>query len=146
MPLIVVGADTSAGRAILGSLNPTEREIRLFVSDEETGGELRARGFKVAIGDVSDESHIQAALMRCFTAVLVAEAASDDRERSFAASSDEVLASWARAAGASGVRRLIWVLSGSAPESSIGEVAVVDPADPQLPERVLALDDARTLD
>lgn len=146
MPLMVVGADTSAGMAILENLSPSTREIRVFVSDETTGRQLRERGFKVATGDVSDESHVEAALMRCFTAVLISEAADDGRERSFAGNADEVLGSWARAAAASGVRRLIWVLSGQPPASAIAEVAVVDRADPDLAVTVVALDDARSLE
>jgi hypothetical protein len=41
---------------------------------------------------------------------------------------------------------LIWVLSGQPPASAIAEVAVVDPADPDLAVTVVALDDARSLE
>ncbi len=145
MPVIVVGADTEAGRLIIDRLNHPEREIRAFVTNEATALELKEEGVKVALGDVSDESHVQGATMRCFSAVLVGEAAMDDRERSFAATSQDVMSGWARAVTNSGVKRVIWVTSDDPPEVAISEVATVDPADPELAERVAALDDAQTI-
>lgn len=145
MPLIVVGADTDAGEAILARFNGPDREIRAFVTDEATGFRLKDRGFKVATGDVSDESHVEAASLRCFSAVLIASAASDDRERSFASTPEEVLAGWARAVSSSGVNRVIWVTEGSPPDTKVNEVAVVDPADPNLASAVLDLDEAASL-
>lgn len=145
MPVIVVGADTGPGRAILDRLDHPEREIRAFVTSENAASELKERGVKVALGDVSDESHVEGAALRCFSAVLVTEAAEDDRERSFAATGAEVMAGWARAVERSNVRRVIWVTSSDPPEVSVGEVAAVDPADPELVEKVAALDDAQTI-
>ena len=145
MPMIVVGADTVAGDAILGRLHAPEREIRVFVTDEARARDLRERGFKVATGDVSDESHVEAASLRCFSAVLIAEAAEDPRERSFATTADAVLAGWARAMSNSGVQRVIWVTEGDQPDTKAPEVAVVDPSGPGFAERVLALDDAASL-
>jgi uncharacterized protein YbjT (DUF2867 family) len=86
MPVIVVGADTSQGRAVVEGLLEPGREVRAFVSDPDAGAELRELGVKVALGDVSDDSHVQGACTNCFTAVLVTEAARDGRERSFASS------------------------------------------------------------
>jgi len=145
MPLIVIGADTAAGEAILETLGQPEREVRVFVTDEPAGLEMRNRGFKVATGDVSDESHIEAASMHCFSAVLIAEAATDRRQRSFASTPDEVLRGWAKAVGNSGVNRVIWVTDREPPETGVAEVARVDPSDPALAEKVLALDDAHSL-
>lgn len=145
MPVIVVGADTEHGAAIIDRLYDPEREIRVFVSDEERGLQLRERGFKVAIGDVSDESHVEAAALRCFSAVLIAEAASDTRERSFADSPSAVLEGWANAVGNSKVSRVIWVLSGEPPETKAKEVVTVDPRDPALAGRVFELDEASSL-
>lgn len=107
MPVIVVGADTREGRAIVDGLIEPGREVRAFVSDVETASELKRAGVKVAIGDVSDDSHVQGATTNCFTAVLVTEAARDGRERSFAANETQVLEGWAAAAAASDVTRLI---------------------------------------
>jgi hypothetical protein len=83
--------------------------------------------------------------MNCFTAVLITEAARDDRERSFATSEDQVLRGWASATSASGVTRVIWVHDGEAPRVEVKEVRSVSPDHPALVEEVVALDDARTL-
>jgi hypothetical protein len=145
MPVIVIGADTSSGMGVIDALYRPDREIRAFVSDESVAAGLRLRAIKVALGDVSDDTHIEAAATRCFTAVLMAEAAEDDRERSFSDSAGEVLAGWGRAIGTAGVTRAIWVMAGQPPPSSVPETAVVDPARLDLAETVAALDDARTL-
>ena len=145
MPVIVIGADTPNGRAILQSLHGPKREVRAFVSDEAVGATLRRQGFKVALGDVSDESHIEAATTRCFSAILITEAASDKRERSFARSVNDVLEGWARAVASSDVTRVIWVYSEQPPPTKTREVATVDPGDPKLVEKVVALDDAQTI-
>ena len=145
MPVIVVGADTSAGQAIIQRLQKPEREVRAFVSDERVGAQLKKSGFKVALGDVSDESHIETASTRCFSAILIAEAAMDDRERSFAGTVDEVLGGWARAVVNSEVTRVIWVSQADHPRTPSREVARVDPDDPELVEKVVALDDAQVI-
>ncbi|MCH7900680.1 MAG: NAD(P)H-binding protein [Acidobacteria bacterium] len=145
MPVIVVGADTTAGQAILQRLQKPEREVRAFVSDERVGAQLKKSGFKVALGDVSDESHIETASTRCFSAILIAEAATDDRERSFAGTVDEVLGGWARAVVNSEVTRVIWVSQADHPPTPTREVARVDPDDPELVEKVVALDDAQVI-
>ncbi len=146
VPVIVVGADTPVGRAIVDGLVEPGREVRAFVSDAETAAELRRRGVKVALGDVSDDSHVEGAAMNCFTAVLVAAAAEDDRERSFASSPTQVLEGWARAVAASGVRRVVWVGDGDLAPTETGETATVSPSHPNLVGEVAALDSARTLD
>jgi len=146
MPLIVVGADTAPGAAILSQLDPLAREVRVFVTDETTGLLLRERGFKVATGDVSDQSHVEAAAMRCFSAVLIAEAASDDRERAFASTSVEVLEGWAVAVSGAGVNRVIWVSENDThPETRAPEVTAVNPSDRGFANDVVALDDAHSI-
>lgn len=145
MPLIVVGADTRAGTRILDKIGTPEHEVRVFVSDETRGVELKGRGFKVAIGDVSDDSHVGAAALRCFSAVLIAEAAHDSRERSFAEAPDDIMRGWAEAVANAGVSRVIWVTPGEPPETEVEEVASVEPDDPEMAETVVALDDAATL-
>lgn len=145
MPLIVVGADTQAGETILELLDAPEREVRVFVTDEAKGHELKDRGFKVATGDVSDESHVEAASMRCFSAVLIAEAARDHRERSFASTPNQVLEGWARAVASSEVTRVIWVKADGHPETKTQEVTSVDPQHPKLAETVVSLDEAQSI-
>jgi putative NADH-flavin reductase len=145
MPVMVVGADTETGRALIDGLVAPGREVRAFVSDPGAVAELKSLGVKVALGDVSDESHIQGSLTNCFTAVLVTEAARDERERSFATSEEQVIKGWASAAAASGVTRVIWVHDGEPPTMAGVETRTVSPVSPGLVEEVLALDDARTL-
>jgi len=145
MPVIIIGADTSAGLAISNELANPGREVRAFVSDPVIAGDLKRLGVKVALGDVSDDSHIEAAAMHCFTAVLVAEAARDGRERSFARSEADLLESWARAVSNAKVNRVIWVYDGVAPAVEVSEVATVSSADPNLARRVAELDDARVI-
>ena len=145
MPVIVVGADTPKGRAVMKGLVEPGREVRAFVSDPNDGAELRELGVKVALGDVSDDSHVQGACTNCFTAVLITEAAFDGRERSFATTAGQVLAGWAAAAAASGVTRVIWVHDGEPPPVRVREVRTVSPDHPDLVAEVAALDNARFL-
>lgn len=145
MPVIVVGADTDIGERILDGLHDPEREIRVFVSDESRGLQMRERGYKVALGDVSDESHVEAAATRCFSAVLVAEAARDTRERSFADDPATVLRGWANAVRNSQVSRVIWVIEEEHPPTAVGEVAAVRPDDPDLADVVADLDGAQSI-
>lgn len=123
MPVIVVGADTPLGEAIVAALLSRGGEIRAFAADPVRATTLRGRGAKVAVGDVSDGSHLTAAAHNAFTAVLVAEAILDGRELAFAADAGDALKTWTRAVGEAGVQRAIWVgelspsvIAGSAPE------------------------------
>ena len=140
MPVIVVGADTPTGAQIVDALLEPGREVRVFVSDPAEGARLRERGAKVALGDVSDDSHIGAAAAQCFSAILLSEAARDSRERSFATDEPQVLKAWA--SGIAGVRRVIWVHDGEPPPTTAPEVAVVGPDDPDVVNRVVSLDNA----
>ncbi len=146
MPVIVVGADTPDGRRLVEALIEPGREVRAFVSDPSVGSDLKALGAKVAVGDVSDDSHIEGASTRCFSAVLVTEAARDDRERSFASDEAQVLTGWVKAVEASEVQRVIWVSAEEPPPAQVPEVAVVSPADSELLQKVVDLDDAQTVD
>ena len=145
MPVIVVGADTEAGRVVLEALLEPGREVRAFVSDAKVAVELRALGAKVALGDVSDDTHIEGAATNCFSAVLITQAASDGRERAFATSPEKVLEGWARAVAAVAVTRVIWVGTGELPDTKTPETATVDPNDPNLAARVAELDNAREI-
>lgn len=146
MPVIIVGADTPTGEALASRFAGGGGAVRAFVSDFDAAVRLRQLGLQVATGDVSDDSHISGACLGCFTVVLVAEAATDGRDRSFANSSAEVLASWARAAEAAGVRRLIWISDRVPPEAAkVPEVAVLEPGTPDLVEAVFRLDEAREI-
>lgn len=146
MPVIVIGADTVAGSAIIEALASPGREVRAFVSDPGSAAALKERGIKVALGDVSDDSHVEGAALHCFSAVLVGEAARDGRERSFAETELDVLRGWARAVSAAAVRRVIWVYDGDPPPVDAPEVATVSPEAEDVGARVSALDDARVID
>jgi uncharacterized protein YbjT (DUF2867 family) len=147
MPVIVVGADTSVGLSIVSALIEPDREVRAFVTDPETGASLRTRGIKVALGDVSDPSHVEGACLHCFSAVLVTEAARDARERAFARDHHTVLEGWAEAARGANITRVIWVDShGGLPSTGIAETAVVSPdAVDDVAGEVVRLDDAATI-
>ncbi|MFO7293805.1 MAG: NAD-binding protein [Acidimicrobiia bacterium] len=146
MPVIVVGADTASGRRIVERLVSPDREVRAFVTDAGAAESLRGLGVKVALGDVSDDSHVAGACLNCFSAVLVTEAAADARQRSFAATVESVLAGWGRAVQSASVRRVIWVAGDDPiPEVSVAEVATVDRRRPDLAEAVYALDQAASI-
>ena len=115
------------------------------MTDAATAGELRGRGVKVALGDVSDDSHLTGACLNCFSVVLVAEAAEDERLRSFAPDRNSVLDSWAKAVAAAGVRRVIWVLDDEPPACSVGEVVRVTSQQGDLPGTVFELDRTESL-
>ncbi len=109
MPVIVIGADTPLGDAITGALSAGGGEVRAFVSSPEVARRLRKAGVKAAVGDVSDASHVGAAAIGCFSAIVIPEAAFDNRERSFADSAADIIAGWALALSEASVQRLIWV-------------------------------------
>jgi len=128
MPVIVVGADTQIGHTIISTVCRSAAEVRAFITRDKAADHLKERGVKVALGDVSDSSHVEAAALYCFCAVLVTEAAYDGRDRAFAQHPDDVLAGWAEAARNAGVRRVIWVGAEHREEpypDSVGEVATV---------------------
>lgn len=128
------------GLAIIDAVSAPQREVRGFVSDLETAKKLRLSGVKTAVGDVSDQSHVAAASLGCFTAVLVAEAAEDERERGFADSAETVLAGWAEAVTEAGVYRAIWVIDGQPPQAHVPEVVSVGSSIERMAQRVAELD------
>lgn len=148
MPVMVVGADSDIGRRIIDRFLDPRREVRAFVTDPGVAEDLKRAGAKVALGDVSDDSHLAGACLNCFSAILVADAASDSRLRSFASDRAAVLDSWAKAVASAGIQRVIWVTeSGEAtPPCPVQEVTVVDRSDPDLVEEVFRLDAAASLE
>lgn len=154
MPVMVVGADTPVGEAIVRALVARRGEIRAFVSDPEVIASLKERRIKVAFGDLSDAGHLGAAGLNAFSAVLVASAALDGRPLSFAAGADEVYDRWAEALAEAGVRRAIWVSDPRAPGAErvlgerVTELAVVETGDralTEVAEEVARLDEAAEL-
>lgn len=145
MPVVVIGADSPLGAAVVDTLRGGDSERRAFVGTPEAGEPLRAHGFKVAIGDISDSSHVEGAAYGSFTAVLIAAAAADGRELAFADDPDEVIEGWLRAVVAAEVTRVILV-GPSRPQPAGVEWAVVDPegrTPAEVAAEVARLDDAR---
>ena len=97
------------GRSMVDALEHEVGELRAFVSDPAEAERLKTRGVKVAIGDVSDGSHVGGAALNAFCAVLATEAVVDDRERSFARSPEAVIAGWIDGLSDAGVARVIWL-------------------------------------
>ena len=150
MPVIVVGADTPLGSRLVAALGGRSGEIRAFVSDEGTGASLRERGLKVAVGDVSDASHVGAAASGCFAAVLVEACAADGRVLDFAPDPASAVGGWAVAVAEAGVRRVIWVggdppasVRTAAPEFAAVRADLLPPGE--VAAEVARLDDALTL-
>jgi nucleoside-diphosphate-sugar epimerase len=108
MPVLVIGADHPVGLEIVRQLAAPDREVRAFITSPDIGPDLRRLGVKVAVGDLSDESHITAAASRCFSLIMIEAALTDGRELAFADSEKTKLA-WSRAAAQAGVTRAIWV-------------------------------------
>jgi putative NADH-flavin reductase len=134
---------------VVAALAPVASEIRAFASDAGSLDELRGHGATVAIGDVGDASHLAGAALGAFSAILVAAAATDGRERAFASTPVEVYDAWIEAMRDAGIRRIIWV-GGESPAGISdldAEVATVDPAPGIEPAvaRIVALDDAADL-
>lgn len=142
--MIVVGADTPFGSAIVEALLEPGREVRAFVSDPVAAATFKRLGVKVALGDVSDPSHIEGSCLNCFSAVLVTEAAVDQRERAFASNRDAVLQGWVEAVSDAAVQRVLWVDSGANVPAVVGiESAVIDASSArEVASEVVALDNA----
>lgn len=108
MPVIVIGADTPQGQVIVPALQPESGELRVFVSDPVAAEQFR-RIAKVAVGDVSDGTHVGGAAIGAFCAVAIAAAAHDARERAFATGPASVLEQWAYGLNDAGIQRIIVV-------------------------------------
>ena len=149
MPVIVIGADTPLGRATMDALLPRDGEVRAFVSSPDAAAQLRNRGVKVALGDISDGSHVGGAALNAFCAVMIEQAATDERERSFAATPAAVVAAWIEGLNDAGVARTILVGSVAADGSELAaEFARIDPSHRSLDEvaaEVARLEDAAEL-
>ncbi len=142
------------GKAVVTALLSRQGELRAFVTDADVGARFKQRGVKVAVGDVSDASHIGGAALNAFSAVLIGEAAVDGRERAFAATPEEVVAAWAEGIGDAGVHRAIWIgheQVGSVEtgiRSAVSEMAVIETSGREaadIAEEAARLDEAASL-
>ena len=141
MPVSVVGADTALGAAVLEAVLAPAREVRAFVSNRDVAPTLRSRGIKVAVGDVSDGSHVAAVCWGAHTVILITDAAFDDRELAFVNDPAGLVPVWVEAAR--GARRVVWVGKhlGSLPPASI-EVRDDGRSLAEIASYVAALDEA----
>ena len=146
MPVMVVGADHPLGEVIARKLAAPDREVRAFISSVDSHGPLRSLGIKVAIGDLSDEGHVQAAATSCFTVVFVESALGDGRELAFAAP-EAAAKGWAKAAKAAGVKRVIWVgdMAPAVIGPEVAAVAVENRSREEIADEVAFLDDLAQL-
>ena len=108
MPVLVVGADTELGHAIVPALQPASGEIRLFASDPKAVAGYRSFA-KVAVGDISDGTHVGGAAIGAFCAIVITAAAHDERERHFAHNTEELFKQWAEGLADAGISRVIVV-------------------------------------
>ena len=133
------------GIAIVTALTAGSGEVRVFITDPSFAEEFRRAECKVAIGDVSDASHVAVAAFDCFTAVLIADAAADDRERSFASTPSLVLEGWCDAIREAGIQRQIWIepsdLNGLPVIPTGTEIAILSPATDELARAVTTINE-----
>lgn len=120
MPVMVTGAEQALGAAVTDQLLGSGGEVRAFldataVSADEPAA-LRARGCKVAVGELDDEGHMEAALAQVHTVAHCIVGPLEDPGVQVTNA-----ATLASALLGAGVRRLVWVR----------ELAV-DPTNPYL--------------
>ncbi len=108
MPVIVIGADTELGHAVIPALHPASGEIRLFASNPDAVAGYRGVA-KVAVGDISDGTHVGGAAIGAFCAIVIAAVAHDDRERYFAANPMALFAQWAAGLADADIGRVVLV-------------------------------------
>lgn len=148
MPVIVIGADTPTGQAVVERLAGRSGEVRAVVEDPQVAGRLKELGIKVATGDISDDSLVGLAAHEAYTAVLVFEAISDGRDLAFAPDPETMVRRWLAALRTAGVRRVIAVGGGPTLGNEEMEQAVV-PAGlrpEEAAQRVVELDEAARLE
>jgi|GEM_PF-2545718 len=106
MPILVVGAERVVGRAAVVALSRTGGEVRAFADAASVRPEvlaaLRGIGARVAVGDLDDEAHLEAALTDAHTVVLLGGGPLADPAAQLEASSATVAA-----AEEAGCRRLV---------------------------------------
>lgn len=108
MPVLVTGGDSGLGTRVLDHLRASGGEVRAYLDATEVGdteaAALRSQGYKVAVGEVDDEGHLEAALEQVHTVAHCWGGPLRPLEDQIEAAA--VLASAMLGAG---VRRLVWV-------------------------------------
>lgn len=108
MPVMVTGALSRLGSRVVDHLRLTGGEVRAYldatVATEDDAARLRAAGCKVALGELDDEGHLEAALEQVHTVAHCWTGPLHDPDEQV-----EVAATLGSAVLGAGVRRLIWV-------------------------------------
>lgn len=113
MPVFVTAADHGIGPALVAALRADGADVRAFARGTGDVGALRAAGAFVAVGDLDDEGHLDAAMTDAHTVVVPTGTWADDP-----ADLEVEVATIARAARLAGVRRVVLVsLCGADPAS-----------------------------
>lgn len=108
MPVMITGAEAGLGAGVIEHLRPTGGELRAYLdattATEDDAARLRASGCKVALGELDDEGHLEAALEQVHTVAHCWTGPLHDPQAQV-----EVAATLSSAVLGAGVRRLIWV-------------------------------------
>jgi uncharacterized protein YbjT (DUF2867 family) len=140
MPVMVTGAEDGLGAAVVRRLLATGGEVRTFLDATEFGQQraraLRAQGCKVALGELDDEGHLEAALAQVHTVAHCHGGPLHDPDAQLTAA-----ATLASAALGAGVRRLVWVreLAGDPTNVYLGALADIGALFDDLPIETVTL-------
>jgi uncharacterized protein YbjT (DUF2867 family) len=108
MPVLVTGAESRLGAGVIEQLRATGGELRAYldatVATDDDAARLRAEGCKVAVGELDDEGHLEAACEQVHTVAHCWTGPLHDPDEQV-----EVAATLGSAVLGAGVRRLIWV-------------------------------------
>jgi len=108
MPVLITGAESGLGAEVMEHLRPTGGELRAYLdataTTEDDAARLRAAGCKVALGELDDEGHLEAALEQVHTVAHCWTGPLHDPRAQV-----EAAATLSSALLGAGVRRLIWV-------------------------------------
>lgn len=108
MPVLITGAESALGAAVVAQLRPTGGQLRAYLdatnATDDDAARLRVAGCKVALGELDDEGHLEAALEQVHTVAHCWTGPLHDPSEQI-----EVAATVGSAVLGAGVRRLIWV-------------------------------------
>ncbi len=114
MPVFVTAADHGIGPALVSALRADGADVRAFARGTGDVGALRTAGAFVAVGDLDDEGHLDAAMTDAHTVVVPTATWSADPD-----DLEVEVATIARAARLAAVRRVVLVsLCGADPASA----------------------------
>lgn len=108
MPVLVTGAEDGLGARVLDQLRVARGETRAYLDGTVTGADaaaaLRAAGCKVAVGELDDEGHLEAAMAQVHTVAHCWGGPLHDLDAQLM-----VAGTLASALLGAGVRRLVWI-------------------------------------